>query len=205
MTKFTLLSGAALLAAAGVALAQSGPGERPDRDADVTRQQVIERADRMFARLDANHDGRFTPDEARTMGEQRRGEMMGRMFDRLDADHDGNISRDEFARAHAGMRGGPDGPGGPGMGHRRMMRMGPPPGGPEMGPAPEGPDGPVGPHMRGARLFGDQGFVTLEQMRARALERFDRADANHDGTLTAAERRQAHEQMRQHREERRPN
>ena len=42
--------------------------------------------------------------------------------------------------------------------------------------------------MRGARMFGEQGFVTLEQMRARALERFDRADANHDGTLTAAER-----------------
>ena len=125
MTKLTLLSGAALLAVAGVALAQGGPGERPDRNADVTRQQVIERADRMFARLDANHDGRFTPDEARAMGEQRRSEMMGRMFDRLDANHDGNISREEFASAHRGMRGGPGGPGGPGMHHRRMMmRMG---------------------------------------------------------------------------------
>jgi Ca2+-binding EF-hand superfamily protein len=209
MTKLTLLSGAALLAVAGVALAQGGPGERPGRDADVTRQQVIERADRMFARLDANHDGRFTPDEARAMGEQRRGEMMGRMFDRLDANHDGNISREEFASAHQGMRGGPDGPGGPGMRHRRMMRMGPPPGGPggpEMGPPPPGgPEGPGGPRMRGARLFGEQGFVTPEQMRARALERFDRADANHDGVLTAAERREARERMRPDREERRPN
>jgi hypothetical protein len=59
--------------------------------------------------------------------------------------------------------------------------------------------------MRGARMFGDQGFVTLEQMRARALERFDRADANHDGTLTAAERQAAHGQMRGGPDEPRPN
>jgi hypothetical protein len=43
--------------------------------------------------------------------------------------------------------------------------------------------------MQGARMFGTQGFFTIEQMRTRALERFDRADANHDGTLTVAERR----------------
>jgi hypothetical protein len=57
-------------------------------------------------------------------------------------------------------------------------------------------------------MFGTQGFVTLEQMRARALERFDRADANHDGTLTAAERQAAHGRMRDHRDgpdEPRPN
>ncbi len=45
--------------------------------------------------------------------------------------------------------------------------------------------------MRGQRLFGEQGFVTAEQFRERALARFDRADANHDGTVTAAERREA--------------
>lgn len=206
MTKLILLSGAALLAVAGVAAAQ--PGDRPGPDADVTRQQVIDRVDRAFARMDADHDGRFTPDEARAMGEQRRAEMRARMFDRLDSNHDGNISRDEFAQAHA-MRGGRGGHGG---GHRRMMRMGPPPGGPggpggpEMGPPPGGPDGPRGPGMRGARMFGEQGFLTREQMRERALARFDRADANHDGTLTAAERRSAREQMRERfREHRRPN
>ena len=183
MKTLTLLSGAALLAVAGIALAQGGPGPgRPGPDADVTRQQVIERTDEMFARLDANHDGRVTPDEARAMGEHRRDEMRQHMFDRLDANHDGNISRDEFAQAHA-MHGGPGGPGG-----HHGMRMGPPPPG-----GPGGPEGPGGHGMHGARMFGDQGFVTLEQMRARALERFDRADANHDGTLTAAERHAAHE------------
>ncbi|HEV2817705.1 MAG TPA: EF-hand domain-containing protein [Allosphingosinicella sp.] len=201
MTKITLLSGAALLAVAGVAAAQ--PGDRPGPAADVTRQQVIDRVDQAFARMDADHDGRFTPEEARARGEQRRAEMRGRMFDRLDANHDGNISRDEFAQAHA-MRGGRGGH------HRRMMRMrmGPPPGGPggpEMGPPPPGgPDGPRGPGMRGGRMFGEQGFITREQMRERALARFDRADANHDGTVTAAERRAAREAMRARFRERRP-
>jgi len=90
---------------------------------------------------------------------------------------------------------------GPGMGHRRM-RMGPRPGGPdgpEGGPPPGGPGGP------GARMFGEQGFITLDQMRERALARFDRADANHDGTVTAAERREARGQMRERvRERHRP-
>jgi hypothetical protein len=122
--------------------------------------------------------------------------MRQHMFDRLDANHDGNISRDEFAQADA-MHDGPGGhDGGPGM------RMGPPPGGPE-GPA--GPEGPGGRGMRGAGMLGTQGFVTLEQMRARALERFDRADANHDGILTADERQAAHERRRGGPDEPRPN
>ena len=90
------------------------------------------------------------------------------------------------------MRGGPGG-----LGGRPGMEMGPPP--------PGGPDGPGGHMMRGARMFGDQGFVTLEQMRARALARFDRADADHDGTLTMAERQAARGRMREVPDEPRPN
>ena len=197
MKTLTLLSGAAMLGVAGIVLAQSGPG--PDRarpEGDVTRQQAIARADEMFARLDADHDGRVTPDEMRARGEHRRDEMRQHMFDRLDANHDGNVSREEFARAHA-MREGSGGPeGGP------AMHMGPPPGGPE---ASGGPGAPGGHRMHGAGMFGDQGFVTLEQMRARALERFDRADANHDGVLTADERHAAHDRMRDGPEQPRPN
>ena len=51
----------------------------------------------------------------------------------------------------------------------------------------------------GARMFGEHGYITAEQFRARALERFDRADANHDGTLTVAERRAHRGEMRHHR------
>lgn len=162
--------------------------------ADMTRQQAAARADATFARLDANHDGRFTPEEAGGLRRQREGDHAGAMFDRLDANHDGNISRDEFAQARA-----MHGPGGPG-GHRGR-HMGPPPGGPggdDMGPPPPpgGPDGPGGPGMRGQRMFGAEGFVTAEQFRARALERFDRADADHNGTVTMAERQAMHGRMR---------
>ena len=199
MKKISILSGAAFALAGGVALAQ-GPGQRPDPNADVTRDQVVARTNEAFARLDANRDGRFTPDEARAQREQRRTERRTRMFDRLHANHDGNISRDEFGQA-AARRGERRAEGGPGGRHHRGMGRfrGPPPGGPEGGPAPAGPGGP------GGRMFGEQGFVTLEQMRERALARFDRADANHDGTLTAAERREARGQRRERmRERRRP-
>jgi hypothetical protein len=197
MKTLTLLSGAALLAVAGIAIAQDGPG--PDRrgpEGDVTRQQAVAHVDEMFARLDANRDGRVTPDEMRATGGHRRDEMRQHIFDRIDANHDGNISREEFAEAHA-MHDGPDGVGG-----HRGMHMGPPPGGPG---GPEGGEGPGGHGMHGARMFGEQGFVTLEQMRARALEHFDRADANHDGTLTVAERQAAHGRMRDGADDPRPN
>jgi Ca2+-binding EF-hand superfamily protein len=197
MNKLTILSGVALFALAGTAMAQ-GPGERPDRNADVTRAQVIERTDQMFARLDDNRDGRITPEELVQQREQRRAELAGRVFDRLDLDHNGSVTREEMTQARAQRQAqraerraeagpGMQGPGGM-RGHRGMRR---------------GPGGPGGPGMGGGRMFGEQGFVTAEQFRARALERFDRTDADHDGTVTAAERRGARMQMRRQWQERR--
>ena len=204
MNKLMILSGVALLALAGGAIAQP-PGDEPGRGArrgaDVTRAEVIQRSDAAFARLDANHDGRFTREEGQALGRQRREQMRARMFERLDADNNGQISREEFAQARQGrgMRGrhGPGGPGGPGAMADRGPD-GPPPGRPGMrrGFRHGGP----GMHMRmGARMFGEAGFITAGQFRARALERFDRADANHDGTLTVAERRAQRGEMRRHR------
>jgi Ca2+-binding EF-hand superfamily protein len=192
MKTFTILAGTALLASAGAALAQPAPGPRIDRDADVTRQQVIERADQRFARLDVNNDGRATPEEARQAMQQRREQAAGRRFERLDANRDGSISRAEFDQARSQLR--------EHRGERRAQR------GERMGMrGMRGPrrGGPGGPGARGERMFGEQGFVTREQMRERALARFDRIDANRDGTLTAAERQQARQQMRERRQERR--
>lgn len=195
MKKLTILAGTAVLAAvAGVAIAAQ-PAEAPhiDRNADITRQQVIDRVEQRFARLDIDHDGRATPEEARQAAEQGRQERAARAFERLDLDHDGSITRAEFDQARAQrreQRAERHGERGPRMAMRGRH-------GPRMGMRRMGPDGPG---MRGARrggFFGEQGFATLDQMRTRALERFDRADANHDGTLTAAERQQAREQMRQ--------
>lgn len=166
-------------AAAGIAAAQPPEGPRADRD--VTRQQVIERVDATFTRLDANRDGRVTPDERRATRERNRAEMADRMFDRIDADRDGSISREEMREGR--MRG---------AGRRTRMAGGP------GGPGFEGPGGP-GPHgagMRGSRGMGAR-EVTREEMQERALARFDRMDANRDGTLTADERRQAREMLRE--------
>ncbi|WP_165357185.1 EF-hand domain-containing protein [Sphingosinicella sp. CPCC 101087] len=178
MNKYMILGGAALIAVTGAAVAQNAAQPRIDRNADVTRQQVIERADQRFARLDVNNDGRATPEEARQAHEQRRGERADRMFERLDANSDGSISRAEFdqSRAQRAERRAE-------RGERRGMRHG------RRGMG-EG---------RGERLFGEQGFVTRDQMRERALARFDRLDANRDGTLTAEERRQGRQQRMQER------
>ena len=183
MNKFTILGGAALVAIAGAALAQ-GAAPRMDRNADITRQQVIERADQRFDRLDVNNDGRATAEEARQAHQQRRAERAGRMFERLDLNNDGNVTRAEFdqARAQRAERGAGDG-------ERRGMRHG------RRGMRGDRAHG--GGH--GAAMFGEQGFITQEQMRERAVARFDRLDANRDGTLTAEERRQARHQRRQER------
>ena len=194
MKTFSLLAATALVAAAGAALAQP-PGarpDRPDRNADVSRQQVIDRVGERFARLDANNDGRFTPEEARAMHEQRRERMADRMFERLDANRDGNVSRAEFDQARAQRA------------ERRGQRMANREGGPRMGTRMHRRGGPGMRHMRAMRMFGEQGFVTREQMQERALARFDRLDADDNGIVTAAERRQAREQRRERREMRRP-
>lgn len=194
MNMLKILAGTALVVVAGAALAaqpsQTSQPQRPDRNADITRQQVIERVDARFARLDINRDGRATVEEGRQAAVQARQERADRAFERLDLDHDGSVTRAEFDQARAQMRehrGERRAERGERRGMRGMHRRG-------------------GRGMRGEgaqRLFDDQGFVTLEQMRERALARFDRSDANHDGTLTMAERQQAREQMRQRFRERR--
>ena len=183
--KFSLIAGA-LLATTGAVAAQPGQGGFEGRRGpapEMTRDQALARADQAFARLDTNNDGRVTADEARQAGqarmqerrarmEQRQGqraERQGQMFDRLDANHDGQISREEFAQRRA-LRGerGPRGPRGQhaGMGGGRR-------GGGE----------------RAMAMFGADGVITREEFRARALERFQRADTNGDGRITPDERR----------------
>lgn len=173
------LAGVAMIATVtGVAIAQppqapppGGPPPPPEASRmarDVTRQEMINRVDEAFNRLDANRDGRVTPDERRAAAEQRRAAMVDRAFDRLDADNNGSISREELRE---------------GRGSGRRMRM-------------AGPGGPP-PGLRGPRGGMGAREVTREQMRERALARFDRMDANRDGTLTAEERRQAFQQRRE--------
>jgi len=192
-TKFLIFAGSALALLGGVAIAQNAtPAPTPapihrDRNADQTRQQVIDRVQQRFDRLDLNHDGRFTPDEARQARARMRQHRQDRTFDRLDLDHDGSITRDEMNQAHARMR--------QRMQERRTERG--------RGHRGHGAHrGGMGRHSMGMRgdhrqgMFGAQGSITLEQMRDRALQRFDRVDLDHDGIVTGAERQEARTRMR---------
>jgi len=198
---FKLITGALLAATATTAaLAQVAPP--PAAPAPMasqgwgkaqrseTRAEVVQRTQRLFARLDRNRDGALTPDELAMAGDRgdarapgmtpppgggQRGQMM---FDTLDLNHDGAITRDEFAQAHARM--------GAGGGHHTGA----------MAAAGGGHGDHVG--MRGRMLMmadtNRDGRVTLQEMTAFALQRFDRMDLNRDGTVTAEERAQARAQ-----------
>ena len=99
--------------------------------ADMTRQQAQQRADMLFQRLDANHDGILTRQEAEQaasqMGGQAGGRRAGRLverlfsqgdsvtqaqfegqalarFDRQDLNHDGVVTADERQQARGQRR-----------------------------------------------------------------------------------------------------
>jgi Ca2+-binding EF-hand superfamily protein len=189
------------------------PPERPVRPMPVkkmahpqTRADVQAHVQRMFARLDTNHDGFVTKAEAEAAHGKMMGDMhtrmekrfaegghprpdRGAMFDRLDTNHDGMISRQEYLAGKPEIRE-----------HRVMVMRN------SDGPMPMGPGSVHGMHgmrmgMMGGRLFdladaNHDGRVTLQEMTAAALQHFDMADANHDGTITPEERMQMHQRMR---------
>jgi hypothetical protein len=185
MKKFTILAGVALLATAGAASAQPADGARGQRNVDLTRQQIIERTDQRFEKLDLNNDGRVTAEEAQQARAQRSEQRAERAFERLDLDRNGSIERVEFeqARAHRAERRAERGER---RGGRHMARRG------------QRAHG-----IRAERLFREQGFITREQFQERALVRFDRLDTDRNGTVTVAERQERFEQRRERRQARR--
>ncbi|MBY0420903.1 MAG: hypothetical protein K2Q06_01280 [Parvularculaceae bacterium] len=106
------------LAAAAVALSAAASAEdheqgpvrdpgvmfdRHDKNGDgfITREELGERGDRLFAEADANKDGKLSRDELRAFHEARRAEHEKRVFP--DANGDGAVTRDEWAKG-AGQR-----------------------------------------------------------------------------------------------------
>ena len=188
----------------------------------MTRAEVSEHVGKMFAHLDANHDGYLTREEIQSqhqkmaaMGpdiEKRLAERgvhigdRGAIFDKLDTNRDGNISRQEFMAGRGEVREQRvivmrDGKGP--MAHGEMPGM---PNMPEM-------RGHPGMKMRmmhmggmgfGGKMFdmadaNHDGRVSLAEATNAAARHFDQADLNHDGKLTPDERRQAHRMMRSQR------
>lgn len=180
MRKLHLSIATAVLATAGFAVAAPAIAQAGAKR-DMTRAQVEATAAEHFARMDANGDGVLNAADR----EARR----AKMFDRLDADNNGSISEAEFAarhaargdRAHAGhqrMEGGKRG----GMkGHRTG-----------------GHRGMMGGRMAMARMAdtNNDNAISRAEFTAAALKRFDRADADNNGTVTQAERQAAREKMR---------
>ncbi|MBU6266652.1 MAG: EF-hand domain-containing protein [Sphingomonadales bacterium] len=179
MNRLKLGLSVAGLACAGVALAavaQTPPSAPPAAPAhEMTRESARVGAEKLFAAMDVNKDGKL--DDAD------RAAQVGRMFDRLDTNHDGSLSREEFIAAHK--------PGGR-MDHGDRMGAMPMPGG-GMGGMHGMRDRAMGMGMMIARNADPQhtGTVTHDAFIASALAIFDKSDLNHDGKVTAEERRAA--------------
>lgn len=179
MKKF-VLAGVALAAVAAVpTIAQNAA--RPDRNAPVSRADVESRVKTAFERLDANRDGYVTREEGQSVRKEARADRREGLFARLDTDRNGAISREEFdaPRTQAAERGERRG--------NRAMRG-------------KGRHGGI---LLGRADADKDGRVSLAEAIARPLERFDRADANRDGTLTPEERKAAREAFRAQRQQRR--
>lgn len=170
--KISLLTLGAALVAVPV-LAAPGGG---DRNATQTRAEAETKATEMFARMDANKDGKLDAADRAA----RRTEMQAKMFERLDADKDGNISKAEWGQ-HGADRAAKRGEkradaGAAGEGRRHGMR---------------GHHGKRGGHhgmmMGKADTDGDKA-ISQAEFRTAALARFDAADANKDGQVTPEER-----------------
>jgi len=108
----TLIAAGAVLALGGPALAQNAaaqnmPGKAAPAATDgMTLQQFQARnGDKLFARLDANKDGKISPDEFAAFRKQdaevdakasgKAGKRGQRLFARFDTDKDGALSRTE--------------------------------------------------------------------------------------------------------------
>ena len=176
--KISLLTlGAALLAVPVLA----APGG--DRNATQTRAEAQTRAAEMFAKMDANKDGKLDATDRTAQ----RAERQAKMFASLDADGNGSISKAEWdkhgadraaKRAERGEKRAAAGEAGEGK--RDGMRGGH-----------HGKRG--GHHAMGGRMMGKADTdgdkaISQAEFQTAALARFDAADANKDGQVTPEER-----------------
>lgn len=160
----TLLLGLSAAALTIGGCAQAQPAQKPGHDPQrtETRAEAQARATEMFARLDVNKDGKLDKADR----DLRHQQMREKMFARLDTNGDGSISKAEFMADR-----GPEGRG-PGKMHGKGR-------------------GHFGGHRFGAGRLGEDKVMTQSEFVAKALQRFDAQDTNHDGTVTPEERRAA--------------
>jgi Ca2+-binding EF-hand superfamily protein len=163
MNLLTIGLSAVALTAAGLAPLQPAQAQ-PAPPREVTREQAKAGAEKLFAAMDLNQDGKLDAADREV--------RLGRMFDRIDADHDGKITQAEFLAAHRdGAEHHGETPGPAGMMRARALGMG----------------------AEILREADPQrtGTVSHDAFISTALALFDRTDANHDGKVTPEERRAA--------------
>lgn len=167
--KISLFTLAAALVAVPVLAA---PGA--DGNAVQTRADAEARATQMFARMDANKDGKLDATDRAAQHAERQ----AKRFASLDADGNGSISKAEWdkhgadraaKRAERGEKRAEAGGAGEGKRHHGMR------------------GGHHGMMMGKADTDGDKAISQAEFQTA-ALARFDAADANKDGRVTPEER-----------------
>lgn len=192
MKKTLLIGSIASLALAIPALAMMHGEGHPMMGATPTTRAEVETGVKMhFEKLDANKDGFVTLDETKAAHTAMQAEKRDQHFKTLDTNADGSISRAEFDAAHPA---GDEPPMQHGM--RKMSHDGGKAGHPPMRMMMVG-------HMFGKADANADGKVTLAEALTPALARFDAADSNKDGTLSAEERKAAHAERREHRGHRR--
>lgn len=182
MKKTTLAAGFAALAIGSVAVA--APGAMKDKGPQ-TLAQAQTKAAAMFERMDANKDGKLDAAD--------RAARRAQHFAKLDANKDGAISRAEFDAGHA-ARGDRMQGDHAAMGHARMTDGG-------------HRDGKRGHRMGGAMRMADtnkDGTITRAEFDAGVKTMFARTDTDGNGTVTAEERKAAHEAMRDRMRQSRP-
>ncbi len=157
----------------------------------VTNDEFLASAQKRFARLDSNGDGKLTPNELSSPRENRggnRGKAGGantafgqKRFDKLDANHDGVVSQDEFLAEAAAKFAQFDT-----SGNGKVTAA-------EIEDAPKTHDRAVRMADRFIKRMdtnGD-GVVTRDEFVAAAKARFAKLDKNGDGYLDADELRNA--------------
>lgn len=167
MKKSIISASLVTLLLGGVASAQPANGGRT-----LTRADVAQRADRQFARLDANRDGTVTAPEL-SARKQARGARQGgvdrvaKRFARMDADGNGAITLAEMRGAQA----------------KRAERV--------------AERGGRGANRGIGRMDTNRdGAISRAEFQANALARFARLDADRNGAVTPSERSDARQNRR---------
>lgn len=126
------------------------------------------------------------------LNEADREAKMAEMFDRIDTNHDGSISKTEFMEHHKAMM---EGGWKRGKGRDGVPGSMPPPPGAGMAML-MGPGASRLHEMAEKADTNHDGTITRAEFDAAVKARFDAADTNHDGKLTPEERRAAWKAMR---------